>query len=110
MANTITGKVWSLDTATGTVATTMACIHSMIVRFTTVGAGSLQMTTFRPDVSTGANATQEILLDLKTTAASTAVVWGLDTQYFFGEQTFPGLVKTLCVNVDTIYVITGVPR
>jgi len=110
MVNTITGKIWSLDTTTGIVATNPVCIHSIRVRFTTAGAGSFQMTAYRPDSASGANATQEMLLDLKTTAASTAAVYILDAQYLFGDQTFPGLVKTLCVNVDAIYVVTGVPK
>ena len=109
MADIITGKVWSLDTVAATVTTQNLCIHSIRVRFTTAGVGSLIMTAFRADVGS-ANAVQEVLLDLKTTAASTAVAWLLDEQYTFGDQTFKGLVKTTLVNVDTIYVVTGVPK
>lgn len=109
MPNIITGKVWSLDTVVGIVSTTDVCIHSIRVRFTTAGAGSFVATAYRPDVS-GSNNVQEVLIDLKTTAASTAVAWTLDEQYLFGDQTFKGFVKTLSVNVDTVYVVTGVPK
>ena len=113
MANNIVGKVWSVDTstaaATAIITSQQVCIHSIRVRFTTAAAGSLTITAFRPDM-TPPNSVQEVLLDLKTTAASTAVVWSLDEQYLFGDQTFPGLVKTVSVNVDTIYVVTGNPR
>ena len=109
MANIISGKVWSLDTVIGTVSTTDVCIHSIRVRFTTAGVGSFVVTAFRPDV-TPTNAVQETILDLKTTAASTAVAWLLDEQYLFGDQTFKGFVKSVSVNVDTVYVVTGNPR
>ena len=109
MANLLTGKVWSLDTVVGIVSSQNVCIHSIRVRFTTAGVGSCVITAFRPDVA-GSNNVNEVLLDLKTTAASTAVAWVLDEQYHFGDQTFPGLVKTVSVNVDTIYVVTGVSK
>ena len=109
MANILTGKVWSLDTVVGAVTTANIFIHSIRVRFTTAGAGSCVITAYRPDSGPG-NAVQEVLLDLKTTAASTAAVYILDEQYTFGDQCFSGLFKTVSVNVDTIYVVTGNPR
>lgn len=108
MANITFGKVWSLDTIVGMVTQNPTCIHSIIVRFTTAAAGSLVLTTARPDVS-GTNNVQEVLLDLKTTAASTAAAYILDKQYLMGNQTFAGLTKLVSANVDTIYVITGNP-
>lgn len=104
MANTITGKIWSLDTATGVVSTGPVNIFSIRVRFTTAGAGSLLITTTPREGSTA-----ETLLDLKTTAATSAAAYVLDQQYLFGGQYFNGIQKTLSVNVDTIYVITGIP-
>lgn len=109
MANLTNGKVWSLDTAVGVVSTNPVCIHSIRVRFTTAAAGSLVITAFRPDVTSG-NSVQETLLDLKTSAASTAAVWSFDQQYFFDSQTFAGLQKTVSVSVDTIYVVTTNPK
>jgi hypothetical protein len=106
MANIITGKVWSLDTVAGPVTQSQVIIHSIRVRFTTAGAGSCIITSSKPDVTTGQNATQEVLLDLKTTAASTAAAYMLDQQFTFGDQTFQGLTKLVSVNVDTIYVVT----
>ena len=106
MANIITGKIWSLDTVAGVVTTGDVCIHSIIVRFTTAGSGSCIITGFNPS-TTSTNSAVEVLLDLKTTAASTAAVFILDKQYLMGDQTFKGLVKSILVNVDTIYVITG---
>lgn len=105
MANLTFGKVYSLDTAVGAVTQNPVCIHSIRVRFTTAGAGSCIITTNRPDTA-GTNNVQEVLLDLKTTAASTATVFSLDQQWFFDSQTFQGLTKSVCVNVDTIYVVT----
>ena len=102
MANTITGKVWSLDTVVGIVTTNPVNIHSIRVRFTTAGAGSFVITTAPSD------GTRETILDLKTTAASTATVYVLDSQYLFGSQYFNGLLKSVSVNVDTIYVVTGI--
>ena len=99
MANVITGKVWSLDTVAGLVSLQPVCIHSIIVRFTTAGAGSCIITT--------SNSTTDIILDLTTTAASTAVVWQTSTQFWLGDQFFTGLYKFLSVNVSTIYVITS---
>lgn len=109
MADNIRGKVWSLDTVVAVVSTNDVCIHSIRVRFTTAGIGSCVITAFRPDVA-GANNVAETLIDLKTTAASTAAAWLLDQQYTFGDQTFKGLVKSVSVNIDTIYVVTGVPK
>jgi len=109
MANNLNGKIWSLDTATGAVTTAPVCIHSIKVRFTTGAAGSLIITAFRPD-TTPTNSANEVILDLKTTAASTAVAYVLDEQYSYGDQTFTGLFKTVSVNVDTIYIVTGVPK
>src|SRR3990167_4689344 len=104
MADTITGKVWSLDTVVGLVSENPVNIHSFIVRFTTAGIGSCVIAT-----AGSATTAYDTILDLKTTAASTAVVHTLDNQYFFGNQTFSGLRKMVSVNVDTIYVITGIP-
>lgn len=110
MANILTGKVWSLDTVAGSVTTAGVYIHSIRVRFTTAGIGSCVITAYRPDSASGTNATQEVLLDLKTTAASTAAAYILDAQYTFGDQHFQGLSKLTSVNVDTIYVVTANPR
>ena len=110
MANILTGKVWSLDTATGAVTTSLVYIHSIRVRFTTAGVGSCVITGNRYDVNESGNNVQEVLLDLKTTAASTAVAYILDAQYTFGDQAFQGLRKLTSVNVDTIYVVTASPR
>lgn len=109
MANILFGKVWSLDTAAGAVTTNPVCIHSIRVRFTTAGIGSCIITANRFDPSS-ANVVQEVLLDLKTTAASTAAAYLLDSQYTFGDQTFQGLSKLVSVNVDTIYVVTTNPK
>ena len=99
MANDTTRKIWSLDTVDGVVSQDGAYIHSIIVRMTTAAAGSFQMT-FGKD---GAK-----LLDIETTAASTAVVWNTSKQYFFGDQYFEGPIKKiLTISVDTVYVITS---
>ena len=109
MANITAAKIWSLDTVVGVVTTGNVYVHSIRVRFTTAGVGSCIITAARPD-TTSANTTQEVLLDLKTTAASTAAAYILDYQYTFGDQMFTGLNKTVSVNVDTIYVVTATPR
>lgn len=101
MADVITGKVWNLDTATGMVSTNPVYIHSIRVRFTTAGVGSCI-------ISTGAG-TQDMLLNLITTDASTAAVWDTSVQYTFGNQCFPGLQKVVCVNVSSIQVVTCNP-
>ena len=98
MANVITGKVWSLDTIAGLVSANPVTIHSIQVRFTTAGAGSCIIST--------SNGTADVILDMITTAASTAVVWSTDIFQDFGQQTFAGLQKVLMVNVQTVYVIT----
>ena len=101
MANVITGKVWALDTVVGLVTDGPVNIHNMRISFTTAGAGSCIL-------STGLSTADEIL-NIKTTAASTAVVWHTTREYSFGNQTFQGLRKVLMVNVDTIQVVTGNP-
>ena len=105
MADAITGKVLSLDTVVQVVSRMPVTIHSIRVRFTTAGAGSCVITSMP-----GEGLPAETLLDLKTTAASTAAAYILDTQYTFGDQTFMGLRKTISVNIDTIYVVTSYPR
>jgi len=105
MANSLVGKVWSLDTAVGLVTSDPVNIHAIHIRFTTAGVGSCVITT-APKEGTAATT----LLDLKTTAASTAAVYILDERYTFGDQFFDGLKKTVSVNVDTIYIITGVSK
>ena len=106
MANALNGKVWSLDTTVQIVTSGNILINAIHVRFTTAGVGSLIMTTA---TLSSDNTYNDVILDLKTTAASTAVVYALDTRYTFGDQTFPGLRTKVSVNVDTIYVITGNP-
>jgi len=112
MANIISGKVWSLDTTTaltsaGLVTTNPVTIHAIHIRFTTAGAGSCVITDcpVTTDYTSG-----NTIIDIKTTAATSAAVYILDNRYTMGDQTFVGLKKTVCVNVDTIYIITGNPR
>ena len=113
MHNILTGKIWSLDTTTaissaGIVTTTGVYIHSIRVRFTsaTGAIGSCIIT----DCPNPGNYTSTMtILDLKTTAAATGVAYILDSQYTFGNQLFQGLMKTVCVNVETIYVVTCNP-
>ena len=111
MANIIFGKVWSLDTtvaytSAGIVTDNPVNINSIIVRFTTAGAGSCIMTT---SSLSSDNTYNDVILDLKTTASTSATVYQLDSRWTFGDQYFQGLRKKVCVNVDTIYVITGNP-
>ena len=111
MVNITMGKVWSLDTtvsltSAGLVTDNPVCIHAIKVRFTTAGAGSCVMTT---SSLSSDNTYNDVILDLKTTAATSATVYTLDSQWSFGDQHFSGLRKKVCVNVDTIYVITGNP-
>ena len=102
MANTITGKVWSLDTVAGLVSGNPVGIHEIRISFTTVAAGSCI-------ISTGVSTADEIL-NIKTTAASTAVVWHTTKCFSYGDQTFQGLNKVLMVNVDTLSVVTCIPK
>lgn len=102
MPNTITGKVWSLDTVAGLVSSNPVCIHEIRIAFTTAAAGSCI-------ISTGVSTADEIL-NIKTTAASTAVVWHTTQRFSYGDQTFQGLNKVLMVNVDTMSVVTVVPK
>ena len=109
MPNIISGKIWSLDTtvsytSAGIVTDNPVNIHSIKVRFTTAGAGSCVMTT---SSLSSDNTYNDVILDLKTTAATSAAVYTLDQTMTFGSQSFSGLRKKVCVNVDTIYVITG---
>lgn len=103
MANNIKGKVWSLDTAVGTVTNLPVNIFSIRIRWTTAGVGSCILTTL-PTEGVG-----ETILDLKTTAASSAAAFILDAEYLYGGQYYTGLAKAVCVNVDTIYIVTGIP-
>ena len=105
MADTITGKVWSLDTVVNVVSRMPVTLHSIRVRFTTAGVGSCVITNMP-----GEGLPAETLLDLKTTAASSAAAYILDAQYTFGDQTFMGLRKSVSVNIDTIYVVTCQPK
>lgn len=98
MADNLNGKVWQLDTVAGLVTQNPVIIHAIHIRWTTAGIGSFQLST--------ANSTGDLLLDLKTTAASTAAVFGLTERYTFGNQTFQGLRKVISVNVDTIHIVT----
>ena len=98
MANLTSSKIWSLDTVAGVVTDKPIGIHAIHVRFTTAGAGSCVLTTF--------NST-DVILDLQTTAASTAVVWSKDIRQTFGDQAFVGLNKLLMVNVETVYIVTS---
>ena len=111
MPNSVFGKIWSLDTtvaltSAGLVTDNPVNIHSIIVRFVTGGAGSCVMTT---SSLSSDNTYNDVILDLKTTAATSAAVYTLDSSWSFGSQYFSGLRKKVCVNVDTIYVITGNP-
>ena len=107
MANNIKGKVWSLDTAVGVVTTDPVTIHAVQVRFTTAGAGSFQMLT---NISAYDNSVGNPLIDVTSVATSTANAFQLTQIIPLGDQTFYGLKKVLSVNVDTIYVITGVSK
>lgn len=109
MGNIITGKVWSLDTvagaATGIVATSPVCIHSIQVRFTTAGAGSFQLST-----NSSQGSANDIILDCVSLAMSTANAYHTNQVYTYGDQTFLGLKKVLSVNVETVYIITGISK
>ena len=102
MADRLIGKVWQLDTVAGMVTTNPVCIHAIHVRFTTAGAGSCILST--------SQSTADTILDLITTAASTAVVFDTTVRYTFGDQSFQGLQKVLSVNVSTIHVVTVYPK
>ena len=101
MADKITGKVWALDTVAGLVSSNPVAIHTIRVRFTTAAAGSCQLST---------KDSTDLILNVETTAASTAAVWDLTREYSMGDQTFEGLRKVLSVSVDTIEIVTAVPR
>lgn len=101
MADVITGKIWSLDTVVGLVSANPVGIHEIRIAFTTAGAGSCI-------ISTGLSTADEIL-NIKTTAASTAVVWHTTKCFSYGDQFYQGLRKVLMVNVDTLSVVTCKP-
>lgn len=98
MADIITGKVWLLDTVAGFVSSNPVTIHAIHVKFTTAGAGACVLST--------ANTPGDIILDLTTTAASTAVVFDTTVRYTFGDQVFLGLRKVTCTNISTIHIVT----
>lgn len=105
MANNIKGKVWSLDTALGVVSSDAVCIHAIQVRFTTAGAGSLQiMTNITADNSSTGG---QMLLDCTSVSTSTANAFQVNQLYTYGDQTFSGIKKILSVNVESIYLVTG---
>lgn len=106
MANIIAGKVWSIDTVANIVTDNPVNIDSIMVRFVTGGAGSCVLTT---SSLSSDNTYNDVILDLKTTAATSAIVYTLDSKWSFGSQYFQGLRKKVMVNVDTVYVITGIP-
>ena len=101
MADTITGKVWALDTVAGLVSSLPVGIHSIRVRFTTAGAGSCQLSTVN---------SADLIVNCITTAASTAVVFDPIVSFTMGNQIYNGLQKVLMVNVGTIEVVTCVPH
>ena len=109
MANATSGKVWSLDTVsgavTGIVSTNPVCIHSIQVRFTTAGAGSFQLATY-----SGIGTANDIILDCVSLATSTANAYLTNQVYTYGDQTFMGLKKILTVNVESIYIVTGIAK
>lgn len=107
MANTITGKVWQLDTVTGVVSTSPVTIHGIYVRFTTAAAGSCQIVT---GVTSENSSSDERIIDCVTATTDTSNATQLNQFYTFGNQTFRGLKKTLSVNVATILVITCNPE
>lgn len=104
MANATTGKVWSLDTTLGIVSSNPVNIHSFLVTFTTAGAGQFVAKTYPKEGSAA-----ETIIDISTTAASTAAAFFATQQILMGGQYFSGLQKTTCTNVGTVYVITGIP-
>jgi hypothetical protein len=107
MANDLSSKIWSLDTALGVVTTGGVYIHSIQVRFTTAGAGSFQMLhgLLGDNTSTGG----DMLIDATSTATSTANAFQVNQTFTYGNQWFAGLKKTLCVNVEAIYIVTCNP-
>ena len=107
MADDLTGKVWSLDTVVGVVTRDPVNVHSVILRFTTAGAGSFTMLT---NISSSDSSNGKPFCSAKTVATSTANAEQLTQVFTYGDQEFQGLKKTLCVNVDSILVVTGRAR
>lgn len=106
MADTITGKVWNLDTVAGVVTTGNVCIHAIYVRFTTAAAGSCRIVTSITGENTSSD---DRIIDCVTATTDTSNATQLNQVYTFGNQTFRGLKKTLSVNVATILVYTANP-
>ena len=107
MADSITGKIWNLDTVVGVVSTSPVYIHGIYVQFTTAGAGSCRIVT---GITNENSSSDERVIDAVSTATATANAFQLNQFYTFGNQSFRGLKKTLSVNVATILVITCVPN
>ena len=101
MPDVINGMVWTLDTVAGLVSNNPVYIDKIRVSFTTAGVGSCVLTT--------ANSADRIL-DVVTTAASSAAVWDTTREYSFGRQAYAGLRKLALVNVRVIEVVTCGPK
>jgi hypothetical protein len=104
MADDLTGIVWALDTAVGVVTTGPFYVHTLYVRFTTAAAGSFQALT---QITAENTSTGKLFCDLTTTATSTANAFNLEKVIYYGGQPFQGLKKTLCVGVETVWIITS---
>lgn len=106
MANNLKGKVWSIDSVAGVgggeINTDPVVLHSIIIRFTTAGAGSC--------IISSSLSTANRIIDATSTATSTANAFGLTQIFTMGDQTFPPMIKIVSVNVDTIMFITGLQR
>ena len=106
MADILTGKVFALDTVAQLVTTDNVYIDNIMVRFTTAAAGSFQMTSgVSQDSAIGYK-----ICDATSVATSTANGFQLTQIFPMGGQVYKGLRKTLCVNVDTVMVVTAVPK
>lgn len=101
MADVITNKTWSLDTAAGLVTQNPFIGAYVNVVFTTAAAGVLVLAT-----SQSAN----VICTLKSWATATANAFQTSQVFPLGNQTYNGLTKVTCTNCDTIEIITGVPN
>lgn len=102
MANVITGKVWTLDTAVGLVTSGPVTICGILVTWKVASAGAIVLSEIGEG---GNNAAGMTILDAVTTAATSAATLEL-SQWFPIKGIFHGLHKVTMTDIAKLAVYT----
>ncbi len=103
MANVITGKVWTLDTAAGLVTDNNVNIYGILVTWKVVSAGAIVLSEVGEpgnDLSNGMT-----ILDAVSAAASSAATNEL-SQWYPIEGIYRGLKKVTMTDIAKIAIYT----